>query len=74
MVSETKMFYYRTKEKAKKSHNIHVEVQGERRYSSYSFMTSALYGVSGQRHAPAAFCPWGKDPQYPLDCRTIVKY
>jgi hypothetical protein len=27
---------------------------GERRYSSYSFMTSALDGVSGQRHAPAA--------------------
>jgi hypothetical protein len=24
------------------------------RYSSYSFSTSALDGVSGQRHAPAA--------------------
>jgi hypothetical protein len=23
-------------------------------------------GVSGQRHAPAALLPWGKDPQYPL--------
>jgi hypothetical protein len=27
------------------------------RYSSYSFMTSALDGVSGQRHAPAASYP-----------------
>jgi hypothetical protein len=27
---------------------------GERRYSSYSFSTSALDGVSGQRHASAA--------------------
>jgi hypothetical protein len=26
--------------------------KGERRYSSYSFMTSVLDGVSGQRHAP----------------------
>jgi hypothetical protein len=29
----------------------------ERRYSSYSFLTSALDRVSGQRHAPAALCP-----------------
>jgi hypothetical protein len=29
---------------------------GERRYSSYSFLTSALDGVSGQRHAPTALC------------------
>jgi len=27
----------------------------------HSFMTSALDGVGGQRHAPAAFTP-GKDP------------
>jgi hypothetical protein len=27
---------------------------GERRYSSYSFSTSAVDGVRGQRHAPAA--------------------
>jgi hypothetical protein len=31
---------------------------GERRYSSYSLTTSALDGVSGQRHAPAS----GKGP------------
>jgi hypothetical protein len=42
---------------------------GERMYSSYSFTTSALDGVSGQRHAPAAFYPRGKDPRYLLDRR-----
>jgi hypothetical protein len=26
-------------------------------------------GVSGQRHAPAALYPWGKDPRHPLDRR-----
>jgi hypothetical protein len=34
----------------------HAGDKGER-YSSYSFFTSALHGVSGQRHAPA-----GKGP------------
>jgi hypothetical protein len=29
-------------------------------------MTSALDGVSGQRHAPAALYHGEKDPQYPL--------
>jgi hypothetical protein len=33
---------------------------GEKRYSSYSLLTSALDGVSGQRHAPAALYPRGK--------------
>jgi hypothetical protein len=37
-----------------------------RRYSSYSFSTSALHGVSGQCHAPAALYPRVKDPRYPL--------
>jgi hypothetical protein len=32
----------------------HRGAWGERRYSSYSFSTSALDGVSGQCHAPAA--------------------
>jgi hypothetical protein len=39
---------------------------GERRYSSCSFLTSALDGVSGQHHALAALYPRGKDPRYPL--------
>jgi hypothetical protein len=30
---------------------------GEMRYSSYSFMISALDGLSGQFHAPAALWP-----------------
>jgi hypothetical protein len=39
-----------------------MEGQGERMYSSYSFTISALDGVSGQRHAPAALYSRGKDP------------
>jgi hypothetical protein len=39
-----------------------VALGGERKYSSYSFMTSALDGVSGQRHAPAALCPGERTP------------
>jgi hypothetical protein len=35
----------------------HGGAWGERRYSPYSFLTSALDGVSGQRHAPAALLP-----------------
>jgi hypothetical protein len=31
------------------------------RYSSYSFLTSALVGVSGQNHAPAGINLQGKD-------------
>jgi hypothetical protein len=38
----------------------------ERRYSSYSFTTSVLDGVIGQRHAQAALYPRGKNPRYPL--------
>jgi hypothetical protein len=42
---------------------------GERTYSSYSLLTPALVGVSGQRHALAALYPRVKDPKYPLDKR-----
>jgi hypothetical protein len=38
----------------------------KRRYSSYSFSTSALDGVSDQGHAQAALYPRGKNRQYPL--------
>jgi hypothetical protein len=38
-----------------------MEAQGERRYSFYSFMTSALERVSGQRHAPDALYLRAKD-------------
>jgi hypothetical protein len=44
--------------------------RGNRRYSSYSFMTSALDGVSGQRHAPAALYPQGKGPPVPIGCEA----
>jgi hypothetical protein len=38
----------------------------ERRYSSDSFTTSTLDGVSDQCHAPAALYPRGKDPLVPI--------
>jgi hypothetical protein len=44
----------------------HGGAWGERRCSSYSFSTSALDGVSGQRHAPAALLPPGKGPPVPV--------
>jgi hypothetical protein len=47
----------------------HEGTRRERRYRSYSFMTLALDVVGGQRHAPAALYPKGKDPRYPLDTR-----
>jgi hypothetical protein len=39
--------------------------QGERKYNTFSYLTSELDGVSGQRHDPAELYP-GKDPRYPL--------
>jgi hypothetical protein len=41
----------------------------ERSYSSYSFTTSALDGVSDQRYALTALYPRIKDPPYPLGRR-----
>jgi hypothetical protein len=40
----------------------HDGTWGERRYSSYSFLTSALDGGDGQRHAPAALYPGERTP------------
>jgi hypothetical protein len=48
--------------KIKLSRYRHAGAKGERNYSSYSIFTSALEGVSGQRHAPAAFYPREKTP------------
>jgi hypothetical protein len=51
-----------------KSHKVKkLSRQGERSYSSYSFLTSIL-DESGLHHAPAALYPRGKDPhtRYPL--------
>jgi hypothetical protein len=36
--------------------------RGERKHSSFSFLTSAVDGVSGQRHAPAALYPRERNP------------
>jgi hypothetical protein len=43
----------------------------ERSYSSYSFTTSALDGVSGQRHAPSGLYSRGKDPGIPCAGRWV---
>jgi hypothetical protein len=43
----------------------HERVLGEWRYSSTHSLTSALGGVSGQIHAPAALHP-GKEPLVPI--------
>jgi hypothetical protein len=40
----------------------HRGAWGERRYSSYSFTTSALDGVNGQHHAPTALYPRERTP------------
>jgi hypothetical protein len=48
--------------KLKLSHYTPQRRLGEGRCSSYSFWTSALDGVSGQRHAPAALCPGERTP------------
>jgi hypothetical protein len=45
----------------KLSHNRYVGDKGERKYSFYSFLISALDGVSIQRHAPTLLYPRGKD-------------
>jgi hypothetical protein len=42
---------------------------GERRYSSYSFSTSALDRGEWSASRPGRALPRGKDPQYPLDRR-----
>jgi hypothetical protein len=40
----------------------HGGAGGGEEYSSYSFLTSALDGVSGQRQAPVALCPGERTP------------
>jgi hypothetical protein len=46
----------------RQSHNTPRRRLGERTYSSYSFSTSVLDGVSGQLHAPAALYPRERTP------------
>ena len=61
-----KVLTHKVKKGKDKFHPItdHEGPEGEKRYSSTHSLTSALYGVDGQSHAPAALPP-GKT-QYPL--------
>jgi hypothetical protein len=43
----------------------------ERNYSSYSLLTSALDGVSGQRHVPAALNPPRKVLPVPIEQEAL---
>jgi len=47
----------------------HAGAKGEKRYSSYSFLTSALDGGEWSASRPGRALTPGKDPQYPLDRR-----
>jgi hypothetical protein len=49
----------------KKLSRYHAGAKGRGRTSSYSFLTSALDGVSGQRHVPTMLYP-GKGPTIPI--------
>jgi hypothetical protein len=51
-----------------------MEEQGERMYSSYSFMTTVLDEVNDQRHAPAALYPRRKDPLCPVAQSAVRHY
>jgi hypothetical protein len=62
-------FHLRSK-RVKLSHYKPCRSWQEIGYSSYSLLTSALDGVSGQRHAPSVLYPREKDPRYPLDRRV----
>jgi hypothetical protein len=44
----------------------HGGAWGERRYSSYSFLTLALDGGEWSASRSGHALPWGKDPRYPL--------
>jgi hypothetical protein len=45
----------------------HAGAKGERTYSSYSFLTSALGGGEWSASRPGRALPLGKDSQYQLD-------
>jgi hypothetical protein len=57
---------YTTIAKLKLSHYTPRKPLGERMHSSYSFSTSALDGGEWSASRPAALCPRGKEPRYPL--------
>jgi hypothetical protein len=57
------------KRKVKMSSYRHVGAKRERMYSSYTFLTSVLDGVTWSAFRPGHALPLGNDPQYPLDRR-----
>jgi hypothetical protein len=54
---------------AKLSRYLHADAKEERRYSSYSFLTSALDGCEWSASRPGRALPAGKNLRYPLDRR-----
>jgi hypothetical protein len=60
--NEDTVIHRQNKIKVKLSRYLHAGAEGERLYSCYSFFTSALDGVSGQRYAPAALYPQQRTP------------
>jgi hypothetical protein len=70
MSTSTKQLFFpsqfdlRHKSKCPATH--HGGAWGERRYSSYSFTTSALDGGEWSASRPGRALPPGKDPRYPL--------
>jgi hypothetical protein len=61
--------YYAAIRKVKLHSHRHVGAKEEKRYSSYSFLTSALDGDECSAARPGSVLLSGKDPQYPLDRR-----
>jgi hypothetical protein len=59
----------RTASCIKLSHYHHAGDKGKRRYSSYSFLTSALDKGEWSASHPGHALSLGKDPQYSLDWR-----
>jgi hypothetical protein len=60
------LLYMRVKKKQSSPATRHGGAWGERRYSSYSFLTSALDGGKWSASRPGHALPRGKDPRYPL--------
>jgi hypothetical protein len=58
--------YLKIKKKAKQSHYMPWWHLWERRYSSNSFLTSALDGGEWSASLPGHALPWGKDPRHPF--------
>jgi hypothetical protein len=56
----------RTKVKVNQSQNTPMEAQGERRYSSYLFSTSALVGGEWSASSPERVLDPGKGPPVPI--------